>query len=205
MKNYKKNCGIAKNIFSLAELEHAIKIFQKFDTTPATGAVCAGVDNNHAGYLWFEKKILNKIKPIFNPDLKLIFGMLLDCTKPFDIHHDLKPLPEKGGKHYLTFLIPYSVNNQVELCGHASTLIFNECCEELNKMPDLDNNISNIFDSKISHVDKKRLTKYSLKLEAVWNLGDIIWWDSSLAHVSNDFHKRGFDSKQCIVLHTYVL
>lgn len=205
MENYKKNCGIAKNIFSLQELEHAIQIFQKFDTTAAPGAVCTGVNNGHAGYLWFEKKILSKIKLIFNPDIKLIFGTLLDCTEPFGIHHDLKPLPEEGGKHYLSFLIPYSVNNQVELCSHVSTLIFNEGCEDVNKMPDIDKNITDIFDSKISHVNKQQLTKFSLKLEAAWNLGDVIWWDSSLAHVSNDFHKKGFDSKQCIVLHTYVL
>jgi|TARA_R110001592_G_scaffold43527_3_gene140971 hypothetical protein len=40
-------------------------------------------------------------------------------------------------------------------------------------------------------------------VEHIWKHGDLIWWDSTLPHCSNDFTLTN-TSKQSIVIHTYV-
>ena len=40
-------------------------------------------------------------------------------------------------------------------------------------------------------------------IEHIWKHGDLIWWDSTLPHSSNDFTLTN-TSKQSIVIHTYV-
>jgi hypothetical protein len=193
-------CGQIPNFMPYDLVEHTVKTLKKFNWVDGEGNSCYGVDKNHVGYLWFCKTILRPIAQQFNPDLKLIFGMLLDCVVPFDIHNDIKTPPDPMGKPYLSFLIPYAVNNDPALCCHASTIIFDLLDPESSQ-----HDVSNIYEEKISHVSYQALKNFSLKQELVWNQGDLLWWDSQLFHVSNDFRKNGFVSKQAIVMHTYVL
>lgn len=199
------NSGIIKNFFPANEPAELVKVFRKLQAVNGSGNNCYGIDQNHLLYSWFKKVFLSKLSINFNPDLKLIFGMLLDCSIPFDIHHDIKPIPDVNGKSYMSCLMPYSVNYDTELCDKASTIIFNETINEIDQMPMVKNNISTIYESLISHVSVKYLDYFSVKLIANWNIGDLIWWDSRLAHVSNNFISQGYQSKQCIVVHTYVL
>jgi hypothetical protein len=204
MVNVNLNCGIINNFFSTTEADELIKIFKKLQSIDETGHSCHGIDKNHLAYTWFKKFFLNKLANTFDPNLRLIFGMMLDCTVPFDIHNDLKPIPEENGKPYLSCLMPYSVNYDTALCNKASTIIFNEIIDPANQ-PAVDNNISEIHQSLISHVPVERLDYFSVKLIGSWRVGDLIWWDSQLAHVSSNFVSHGYSSKQCIVAHTYVL
>ena len=142
MINVNYNSGIIKNFFSANESAELIKIFQKLQTVNGSGNNCYGIDQNHLAYSWFKKVFLSKLSTNFDPDLKLIFGMLLDCTTPFDIHHDIKPIPDINGKSYMSCLIPYSVNYDTELCNKASTIIFNETLDEIDQMPVVKNNIN---------------------------------------------------------------
>jgi hypothetical protein len=199
------NCGIINNFFSAEESTKLIQTFQKLQPVDGAGNNCYGIDRKHLAFSWFKKIFLNALAKKFDPNLKLIFGMLLDCTVPFDIHSDIKPLPEINGKSYMSCLLPYSVNYDTDLCGKASTIIFNEQWSPPDQLPVVENNISDIYESMISHTSKKYCDRFSVKLIANWNIGDLIWWDSRLAHVSNDFISQGYQSKQCIVVHTYVL
>ena len=97
--------------------------------------------------------------------------MLLDSVTPFPLHQDRTPID--SGNHYLTFIIPYSVNNDVRLVDNATTRLY-----EQDKTTVLD--------------------------EIKWELGDLIWFDSGIWHDSNDFLSDGFESKQGLVIHTYV-
>ena len=167
-----------------------------------------GVDQYHLGYLWFYKTILSHINQHFGVDAKLSYAMLLDCLKPFDIHHDIKPLPDALGRHWRSFLIPISVNHDLALVHNASTLIFDQdfiTAGDLGATPSIPNNVRCIYQEKISHVSPDKIDKLSLRRELIWNTGDLLWWDSPLYHVSNNFPAKGFNSKQAIVLHTYVL
>lgn len=208
MSNVNLECGQIKDFFESQDLLYLWSNFKKFQSHDGRGNDCHGVDQNHLGYLWFRKKVLDKINAQFSVESKLIFAMLLDCMTPFDIHHDIKPLPESKGKHWRSFLIPIAVDNDVHLVYHASTLIFNQSysnTKEIEHAPDIENNISDLFKEKISHVDQSNLKKFSLRQELIWNAGDLLWWDSALCHVSNNFLDKGFRSKQAIVLHTYVV
>jgi hypothetical protein len=205
MINVNLNCGVINNFFSTDEADDLVKIFQKLEKVNGSGNDCYGIDRNHRAYSWFKKKFLDKLETKFRPDVKLIFGMLLDCTVPVDVHNDIKPLPEINGKHYMSCLMPYSVDYSTSLCDQASTLVFNESWKPFDQMPVVKNNISNIHESMISHVDAKWVDRLSINMTGTWHIGDLIWWDSRLAHVSSNFIAHGFKSKQCIVAHTYVL
>lgn len=205
--NYANSCGQIENFFSISHLEKIVKTFNRVQPILGGGNNCYGIDQKHLAYLWLKSSILQPIAKEFNSDLKLIFAVFLDCVIPFPIHNDLKEIPEKNGKHFLSFLIPYSVDNDISKCQHASTLIFNEIYEDLNDLHtcSVDNNFSDFYEEKISHVHKQTTYAVSLKKELIWSPGDLLWWDSRLLHVSNNFIKNGYSSKQGIVIHTYVL
>lgn len=203
INQYYDTCGKIDDFFTAEQLNNIVNVFQKLDTVDNLPNNCYGIDKKHSkAYLWFNKIVLSSISTKFNPNLKLIFAMFLDCVEPFDIHNDLKEIPESGGKHFLSFLIPYSVNHNIELCNKASTLIFNEyttsTCE-------VENNVSYLYENTLSHVSKEKTYSITLKENLTWNFGSLCWWDSKLLHVSNNFKKDGYKSKQAIVIHTYVL
>lgn len=183
-----------------------VNTFRRFPTVELEGDGNAiyGVDQNHLAYLWFRRRCFRAIQQEFGEHIRLIFGMLLDCQQPFGIHHDLKPLPEPQGQHHVSFLIPYSVNHDPALVSHAATCIFNEDLTDFEQMPDLATNAHNLH-SELAHVPRAQLQKLSLRQWITWHTGDLIWWDSHLAHVSNDFRTHGWQSKQGIVIHSYVV
>lgn len=196
-------CGKINNFFGSDDTAKFVQIFKKITPHKSTGQEndCYGIDQNHITYPWFKKTILDPIAKEFNPDLKLIFGMLLDCTNPFPIHHDAgKEIPSNDptGKSYLSFVIPYSVNNDPSLCHHASTII-------LDETDSLTDNLSTVHKEKISHVPIETTYQFKIKQELIWQPGDLLWWDTKMYHVSNNFLASGYTSKQGIVIHTYVL
>lgn len=202
---YKNSCGKIEQLFTLDQLTNFVKIFKMVPTNDGAGNTCHGIAQGHPAYPWLKKTVLPPIIERFNPDLKLIFAMLLDCVKPFDIHYDLKPLPAVGN-HFLSFLIPYAVNNDPELCKYASTILFEQSYNgiEPEKMPELKSNALDIHESHISHVPIEQACRVSLLTELIWHPGDLLWWDSHLLHTSNNFIKNGYTSKQGIIIHTYV-
>ena len=204
---YKNSCGRIEQFFTPDQLNNFVEIFKKIDANDGSSNDCYGINQQHLAYAWLRAKILTPISEEFNTDTRLIFAMLLDCVNPFDIHHDLKTLPEANGKHFLSFLIPYSVDDDCKKCNLASTLVFNETYSDSDNFLSItvENNVSAIHQEKISHVPIEQTHAFSLKQELIWSSGDLLWWDSRLWHVSNNFLSKGCRSKQGIVIHTYVL
>jgi hypothetical protein len=202
INQYKNSCGKIDNFFTVEQLHNIVDVFRQLDSVDGKNNDCFGIDKNHKAYLWLNKVLLKSISRQFNPDLKLIFAMFLDCVEPFDLHHDLKDIPESQGKHFLSFLIPYSVNNDTSLCSKVSTVVFNESFPHVHAV---ENNVSDLHENLIGHISKEMSYKITLKENLIWSLGGLYWWDSHLLHVSNNFLKDGYSSKQAIVIHTYVL
>ena len=206
MLDVKFNCGVIPKLFDQSEVKDMIQTFRRFPTVEYEGAGNAiyGVDQRHLAYLWFRRLCFKRIQQQFGDDVQLIFGMLLDCREPFGIHHDLKPLPNPEGKHYMSCLIPYSVDNDIALCSQAATVVFNEILSDFEQMPCVEHSAAHRHQD-LAHVPQQQLEKVSVREWITWSPGDLIWWDSQLAHVSNDFRTLGHVSKQAIVIHTYVV
>lgn len=206
MQNVNLNCGVISNFFTVDTVSNIVKTFARFPLVEFQGAgnLIRGIDSRHLAYPWFDRIFMQPVRQYFNRDIKIIYGMLLDCHDPFDVHEDLKPIPDPLGHHYLSFLAPLSVDHDRTDCSKASTIIFNETMQEFEQQRVLENNALSIRD-QIPHVTEEYLPWLSVKHNAVWHAGDLIWWDSRLAHVSNDFRVNGVTSKQAIVIHTYVL
>jgi hypothetical protein len=199
MINIKNECGIIPNFLTIDELEEIVKTFKKFKSSknnPNSAIYTAqlfSIDSNHLAYPWFKKVILNKLHQIVHPDLKLIYGGFQNAVKPADIHQDEFFNIDDP---YACFLIPYAVDNDTNLVSNSSTIFFNQ-----------DPPMSSTFDiKKVSHVGHQLdlFNQLGFKQECVWKTGDLLYWDCSLYHASNNFLDSGFSSKQCIVIHTYI-
>lgn len=205
MTNVNLNAGCLPNFFAVDTITHVSNLMRKFPTTLGRNNPCHGVDRNHRAYPWFMKIVMAPLREYFDADMQLIFGMFLDCREPFHLHDDVKPIPDYRGRHFISFLLPVSVDHGQQQCDLVSTFVFNQTHQVPENMPDLDDNISSIYHSRLGHVDSVWCTKVNVKIEARWNVGDVIWWDSRLLHVSSNFLADGVTSKQAIVGHTYVL
>lgn len=191
--------GIIKNIFSSEKLDHWKNFFIKYCTPTKSklGDDCFGVDiNSTRAYLWYNKEVFSEIKKNFNrDDLKTIFAMYAKFTKPFQIHHDVKPIPNNGkGENYISCLIPLAVDGDPKLCSKVSTAVFKE-----KENPNAENDQRDLF----QHCSIEDLKRFSVDKNYLWEKGDIIWWDSRLYHSSCDF-TQNFKNKEAIVIHTYV-
>lgn len=123
-----KKYGIIKNVFTNKQLEEWKNIYQKNKITKTLdGDSCWGIDKKSVLHKWFVKTVMPVIGNTFKKDAKLIFSSFIDLTVPLKTHTDIKPLPAgENGKHYVSILIPYSVNNEKQNIGVASTMFYNE-------------------------------------------------------------------------------
>jgi hypothetical protein len=197
--------GQIPNFFSVDKVQSFVKNFARLNShTNSVGNHYHGIGPDHLGYLFVKKQLLNPILDYFNITAELVFAFYLDCVAPIGPHCDMHQLPGPG-EHWRSFLIPYSVDNQTSLCGYASTAVLHQWgYSAIEDLPDLDTNLLPYQADLFSHVSQDVCKKFSLCHNAIWHPGDLIYWDSKLAHLSNNFKGKGFISKQAIVVHTYL-
>jgi|TARA_Y100000287_G_scaffold142482_1_gene117201 hypothetical protein len=123
-----KKFGIVKNKVTGEMLDEWKEVFQKNAVTKTLpGDDCWGIDKESLAYGWFLKKVMPILLECFNENMKLIFASYIDLYKKFPIHNDIKKLPAGAeGKHYLSILIPYTVNNKREDYEKVGTCFYNE-------------------------------------------------------------------------------
>jgi hypothetical protein len=213
--------GYVDDIFNRNELEYIIKYLSKLKPgfISAGGNEFSGIDKNHVLYSWFIKHIFEKIQATdAGKPAKILFGSYLHERTPWEVHSDY--YHKKLGEPYMAFLIPLSVNNDMEQVDKSHTIIFNE----IDKYVDLTseghrkgrpflfpghtetkkkNNATEIFEQHLSHINKDDLEYLSVKEVIPWKLGRVLYWSESLLHCSDDFVASGNTSKQAIVIHTY--
>jgi len=121
--------GILQDVVDEHTLDEWKHVYQKNSITKtATNDNCWGIDKKCLSYNWFLKKVMPVIANKFDVNTKLIFSSFIDLHTPLKIHEDIKPLPEKeSGKHYVSILIPYSIdNNKKDNFLRASTRFYDQ-------------------------------------------------------------------------------
>ena len=120
--------GISPNTVNDVMLDQWREIYQKTTITKTKdNDNCWGIDNKCRAYNWFLKKVMPVIKKTFDKEAKLIFSAFIDLHTPLAVHKDIKPLPQgQSGEHYVSILIPYSIDYQKENFNNASTRFYNE-------------------------------------------------------------------------------
>lgn len=199
-------CGVVPEFFDQVQLTNMARIFSHAKPTHTLGNDYHGIGSDHPGALFVRRQLLAPIADHFDTDPQLIFAFFLECVTPLRIHQDLTTVPDPQGQPYLSFVIPVSVDNDPAKCHRASTLIMDQWdYEDMDDLPAVDNNVQYLHGKELSHVPLEWCSKFTLKKQVTWNAGDLIWWDSRLAHASDNFLLNGCTSKQAIVMHTYLL
>jgi len=120
--------GILHDVVDSHTLDQWKDIYQKSSITKSvTNDNCWGIDKKCYAYNWFLKKVMPVIAKTFDANTKLIFSAFIDLYTPIPPHTDIKPLPEgASGKHYISILVPYSIDNEKQNFKSASTRFYNE-------------------------------------------------------------------------------
>ena len=131
-----KKYGIIKNVFSDTQLKEWKKMYQRSKITKTLdGDSCWGIDKKNILHKWFINTVMPVIGSPFEKDIKLIFSSFIDLTIPLKTHTDIKALPEgENGKHYVSILIPYAVNQQREYIDKASTVFYTDDNVQIDKI-----------------------------------------------------------------------
>lgn len=212
--------GVIDNVFSKDELIEVVKYMSKLPKsyTSEDENSFAAISPEHLFYSWFCKKVFNKIKELTPVDIQLIFGSYLDERTPWGVHSDY--YHKAVGTPYMAFLVPLSVNGDMDQVSKTNTVIFNEedtytddACSvkhwsdklwKSNRQPK-ENNAVSLGSSLLGHVSVDNLECLTINTIANWKLGSVVYWDEKYLHSSDDFLKNGVESKQALVIHTYVV
>jgi hypothetical protein len=211
--------GIIEDFFTDAELDSVLKYLSNLKTSEVFN-YGNGIDESHHLYAWFVKKCFNKIQQVFGQDLRLARVTYLNDNTPIILHSDYYQMNSRGTPR-LAMLIPISSNNDRTFKNKVNTVIFNEedTFTESNKTVTKfwtpiawnknkkvkDNNAMQYKEQYLSHLKDEDLECLTVGTVAEWKFGSIIYWDERLLHTSDNFLKNNINSKQALVLHTYVL
>lgn len=209
-----KQTGIIDNVFSTDDIDKIKKLLLKQKQTEGyqTGEteqnqiklgakpiqLHHGADERFAGYPILMKMFRQKLQEYFG-DFELVFVSWSNGINPVSIHadHHFHKRHNLPGKHYFSFIVPYSVDNDISKCGLASTVVFDDY-----KMYPRDDNAKEHRKTFLGHIEESKLATVKVKANNKWKHGSLIWWDSELFHSSSNF--VDFETKQCLVGHTYI-
>lgn len=177
----------------------------------------SSIGQQHIMYSWFCKKVFAKIQDLVDSRVQLLFGSYLNEISPFAVHSDY--YHKSIGEPYRAFLIPISANHNIDQVGMTNTVIFNEedtfvdnsdtraynSASWMQTKTPKDNNALITHPRELSHVPDDVLKCLTVQNVLNWTKGSLLWWDEKLLHVSDNFIANNVQSKQAIVVHTYVV
>jgi hypothetical protein len=202
--------GKISNVFTEQELDSCVKVMSRLPDTKILGNSCHGIDENNMFNNWFHKNIFNRIQLMFGNDIKLMFGMFLNESKPWGIHTDayhVKNFPTRDSA--ISFLLPYSVDHQKSLVDRSRTIVFNQrgyYNDDTMSLPSLIDQPGcalDIHQLHLSHNSTDKAERMTVLGMFQWEISSLIYWDSLLYHDTDNFLANGYTNKQAIVIHTY--
>lgn len=214
--------GRIDDAFSDAELERCYKMLsavrEKYHSDK--GQIFSGINEQHILYNWFCENIFSRIQEHAGQHVKLLFASLLDSHKPLEVHSDY--YHKRLGEPYMAFLIPLQVNGESndDAMAKSSTIIFEQQdtfvdhadhrekksrgTKGMLDWPIIENNCINLSDTLLSHIDTEILKRLSLQNVLKWKSNSFLFWDERLLHCSNNYTAQGVETKQAIVMHSYM-
>jgi len=173
-----------------------------------------GIDRSNRAYPWFKKIILDRISDTIGYKLELLTAMFKMSKGPFGVHCDRYPDDDQD-RRYITFLIPYSVDEHFNDITDAKTIIFNErdtfsqfpmnpTTEHLPLVQDEQAGAISIHSSDLTHIPVDTANVLTVRQILGWKIGSLLYWESDLLHCSNDFLAKGHASKECLVVFTKI-
>lgn len=201
--------GQLRDILTTDEIEMWATILKKAPIVAVRNNLMAAVDENNNMYGMFKKYCFSKIQSIFGEDLELIFGMLLQENTPWKIHTDAYHcIGFDDRMPAISFLIPYSVDDNKDLIDRVHTIVFNEHGATEDELVIEDkthrsDSASLIYDMHLSHNSRDRVNALTVQGIYKWHPNSIIYWNSMHFHDSDNYIKNGFTQKKAIVIHTY--
>lgn len=202
--------GQILDVFNHDDLTDWVSVMRSLPKIQVMENDCHGVDENNVYNMWFQKTVFPHIRSLFGHDLHLVFAMFLNETKPWGVHTDaihVKTRPERTAA--MSFVIPFSVNDDRALVDKTHTIVFNEGgLDNLDifDLPDQDDHPCSalgIFEQHLGHNPLEEVKKLTVQGIYRWSPGSIIYWNSLYFHDSDNFIANGFTSKQALVIHTY--
>ena len=194
--------GIIENVFDTGLMEDWQKYFQRWTMTGDHILNCYGIDDkNPEAEAWFQENIFSTVKEVLQHDkMRSIFGMYAESVNPYIIHSDEYHVAKnnKDGQPFISWLIPYRVDGEVNNLSMASTIIFNEDTLDQDKN-EIDDNLRAKY---FAHCDSDAINKLSICKIMHWKPGSLIYWDQKKLHCSGSFN--GFNTKEMFVGHTFI-
>lgn len=201
------------DIFETEEIQSWVEVLSNITAIKVMDNDCHGVDEKNIHNFWFQKRIFSKIQSLFGHDLRLIFGMYLNETKPWGIHTDAyhcDKFPDR--KPALSMLIPCSVDHNPDLVERSSTIVFDQASDSNQSLhtrwqqdqTNHDRSSSKIYQSHLSHNPENLVKMLTTQGMYKWKHNSIIYWNSTNLHDTDNFIANGFASKQAIVIHTFL-
>lgn len=211
--------GTINNLFNEQDVTFLINFLSKIPNTHEAKSDnrFTGINQEHMLYNWLCSRVFLKIQQHMGSHIKLLFGAYLDETKPFVVHQDY--YHKTLGEPYMVFLLPLSVDNDIHKVNKTNTIVFNESDTYVDHSefkshrldiwkktaPVKENNAVNIFKEYLSHCDVDILQRLTVKEILNWQIGSVIYWDEKLLHCSDNFLENNIQSKQALVMHSYVV
>lgn len=210
---------VLEDLFTQEELRYVVKYLSSM-TLPIDGKVeravkFRGIHPEHRMYDWFNRKVFAKIcQALERTDLLFANAWYNDDLKPQALHSDYYHVDR--GVPGLAMLLPVSVENDYNMPKIVRTVIFNETDTNTvghdwdrtewnqNRRPK-DNNAVQYSDTYLAHLRQDDLECLTVQNIVEWKPGSVICWDERLLHASDDFLKSNINSKQAIIIHSYVL
>lgn len=209
---------INDKIFNAEELAAVVKYLSKLPKKSHRLAY-AGITEEHILYPWFYRHVFSKLCSLVDKPMRLLTGNLIHEDIPQKLHSDYyyKTL----GEPYRAFLIPISVEHDTIRVAETHTIVFNESdtyVAPVNQEEKIwnrtnwkqtrtpkSNNALQYKAQHLSHIPDDDLECLTVENVIQWQLGSVLHWDETLLHCSDNFTNNGIQSKQAIVIHTYVL
>jgi hypothetical protein len=193
---------VIKNAFDQSDIDYFSRFFDSFpekkrspytfisQTSPSQIA-----SSRYHINVYDDHDVMNRLTSRLPHDIsktaKIEVGYLLHSFIPYNIHDDTNYIYYREGEEpYYVFIIPMETVD-------AKTILFNETSTSEPPKVALD---QYTHDKYLSHCDRSRTERLSIRNIFDWEAGSVFMFDIRLLHCSDNYLQNSISEKKCITL-----